>query len=360
MKSGRPRDRPPRDAGQAAGPHRARDEARPHVRLRGHAHPRLPRIQHDRLNRVQQRFENASLPTLTQQSPHVRDMMATEDPYVTGRAAEVYYAAQTRNRVTLRAIERALLALVPVKGRKSLVIVSDGFVYDTHLDGFRRVVDASRRANTAIYFVNSRGLEGMPTGMDAETSTILPGEDLGYAFREEAETTEGSTSLAADTAASPSATRTTSRGGSSASPTETRAYYLIGYNPTNAARDGAFRKIEVKVPGGKGRSRCAPAGATTRPPTEEIAASRPGRRQPRLPGSARLPLRHGRAPHPDDALRRGGDALREGAGVSWRPRWTSGGSTSRTRTAGRWGSCRVSSWSRCSARAASSSATTSR
>ena len=33
---------------------------------------------------------------------------------------------------------------------------------------------------------------------------------------------------------------------------ETRAYYLIGYNPTNTARDGAFRKIEVKVRGRRG------------------------------------------------------------------------------------------------------------
>jgi hypothetical protein len=28
---------------------------------------------------------------------------------------------------------------------------------------------------------------------------------------------------------------------------ESRAYYLLGYNPTNAERDGKFRKIEVKV-----------------------------------------------------------------------------------------------------------------
>jgi len=204
------------------------------------------------LNRVQRRFETFALPTLTQQSQHVRNMMATEDPYVTGRAAEVYYAAQTRNRVTLRAIERALEAIVAVKGRKSLVIVSDGFVYDTHLDGFRKVVDASRRANTAIYFVNSRGLEGLPVGMDAETSTILPGEDLGFAFSQEAETTEGSSSLAADTGGFTVRNSNDLAGGLKRISDETRAYYLIGYNPTNTARDGVFRKIEVKVPRRKG------------------------------------------------------------------------------------------------------------
>ena len=33
---------------------------------------------------------------------------------------------------------------------------------------------------------------------------------------------------------------------------ENRTYYLVGYNPTNTARDGKFRKISVKVPGRKG------------------------------------------------------------------------------------------------------------
>jgi hypothetical protein len=34
--------------------------------------------------------------------------------------------------------------------------------------------------------------------------------------------------------------------------TETQAYYLLGYMPTNTARDGKFRKIQVKLADGKG------------------------------------------------------------------------------------------------------------
>jgi VWFA-related protein len=211
-------------------------------------------VYHDNMiiDRVQRRFENAALPTLTGQSSHVRDLMAVEDPYVTSRAAEVYYAATARNRVTLKAIQRALDGLVPVKGRKSLVIVSDGFIYDPGLDAFHRIVDASRRANATIYFVNSRGLEGLPVGMDAETSTILPQEDLGFAFSEDYETTEGAESLADDTGGFTVRNSNDLAGGLKRIADETRAYYLIGYNPTNAARDGSFRKIEVKVPGRKG------------------------------------------------------------------------------------------------------------
>jgi VWFA-related protein len=221
------------------------------------------------LNRVQRRWETYALPTMTEQSQHVRDMMATEDPLVTSRAAEVYYRASTRVRVTLAAMERALKALQTLKGRKSLVIVSNGFIYDTHLDGFKKVVDASRRANTAIYFVNSRGLEGLPVGMDADMSTILPGEDLGFAFAQDAEMTEGSSSLAADTGGFTVRNSNDLAGGLKRIADETRSYYLVGYSPTNTSRDGAFRKIEVKVPGRKGLEIRARRGYYA--PTSEMA-----------------------------------------------------------------------------------------
>ena len=62
-------------------------------------------------NRVQRRFETYGLMTMTGQSQHVRNMMAVEDPVITSRAAEVYYAATARNHVTLGAMQRALEAL---------------------------------------------------------------------------------------------------------------------------------------------------------------------------------------------------------------------------------------------------------
>jgi len=204
------------------------------------------------IDRVQRRFETYGIQTVTQQSQHVRDMMAVEDPVVTSRAAEVYYAAATRNRVALAAIQRALDALVYVKGRKSVVLVSDGFTYDPHLDGFKKIVDTSRRVNAAIYFLNARGLEGLPDALTAEYSTILPAEDLGFAFSQEAEAQEGSVSLASDSGGFTLRNSNDLAGGLKRIADETRAYYLLGYNPTNAARDGAFRKIEVKLVGRRG------------------------------------------------------------------------------------------------------------
>jgi VWFA-related protein len=204
------------------------------------------------LDRVQRRFETYGIQTLTEQSAHVRDMMAVEDPVITSRAAEVYFQAVARNHVTLGALERALNALAPVKGRKTLVLVSEGFVYDTQLPEFKRLIDESRRVNAAIYFVNARGLEGLPDALGAEYSTILPAEDLGFAFSQEAETQEGSVSLAADSGGFTVRNSNDLAAGLKRISDETRAYYLIGYSPTNTAHDGAFHKIEVKLRGRRG------------------------------------------------------------------------------------------------------------
>ncbi|PYQ19471.1 MAG: hypothetical protein DMF79_12520, partial [Acidobacteria bacterium] len=228
------------------------------------------------MNRVQRRLEAAGVMTATQQSQHVTGPRAVEDPLVTGRAAELYYGVAARNRITLEALERSLQALVDVQGRKSLVLVSDGFIFDPQIDLFKRLVDASRRANTAIYFVNSRGLEGLPLAMTAEFSAPLPQEDIGSAFAESFEATEGSESLAGDSGGFTVRNTNDLGSGFKRIADETRVYYLIGYNPTNAARDGTFRKIQVKVKGGKGIQIRARKGYYA-PSAEQAALStRPG------------------------------------------------------------------------------------
>jgi hypothetical protein len=133
-----------------------------------------------------------------------------------------------------------------------MVLVSEGFVYDTHLLEFKRILDAARRVNAAIYFINSRGLDALPDALSADLSTILPSEDLGFAFSQEAETTEGAESLAADSGGFTVRNSNDLAAGIKRIADETRAYYLVGYNPTNTVRDGAFRKIEVRVVGRRG------------------------------------------------------------------------------------------------------------
>src|SRR5262245_1829080 len=83
------------------------------------------------------------------------------DPQVAGRAAEVYYSAVTKNRLTLETLERILDSLRNAKGRKSMILVSEGFIYDPNLDELKRVVKTSLRSNVDIYFHDTRMLQDM-------------------------------------------------------------------------------------------------------------------------------------------------------------------------------------------------------
>jgi VWFA-related protein len=228
------------------------------------------------IDRVQRRFETYGIMTITQQSQHVRDLMAVEDPVVTSRATEVYFESAARNHQTLGTMERAINGLAPARGRKSVVLVSEGFVYDTQLPEFRRIIDAARRVNATIYFVNGRGLEGLPDALSAEYSTILPAEDLGAAFSQTVEMTEGAEGLASDSGGFTVRNSNDLAAGLKRISDETRVYYLLGYNPTNAARDGAFRKIEVKVRGRRGLEVRARKGYYAPSDTAATPAARPG------------------------------------------------------------------------------------
>ena len=103
-------------------------------------------------------------------------------------------------------------------------------------------------------------------------------------------------------AGSASATRTTCWAGCEKVARELRAYYLIGYIPTNPRHDGKFRKIQVEVrrPGVQVRARkgyYAPEEGKPQPKTPHGLDPRPaaslglsllGRRDPAADGRLRL------------------------------------------------------------------------
>jgi len=175
-----------------------------------------------------------------------------DDPYVNGRASEVYYQAMTRLRTTLDALERALNGLATAKGRKSVILVSEGFIYDINANEFKRVNEASRRANAAIYFLNARGLEGMPVYMTAEFGPALPDQDVGFAFAESEDAVAGADAVASDSGGFTVRNTNNLSAGIQKIANETQAYYLLGYIPSNTARDGKYRKIQVKLASPKG------------------------------------------------------------------------------------------------------------
>jgi VWFA-related protein len=203
------------------------------------------------MGRVARRYDAYGVnPTSTNRNPSASGI--DPNPFISGRAAEVYYQSVARNRLTLDIMERVLASLAGTKGRKSLILVSEGFIYDTNMDEFKKVLQASRRSNAAIYFLDTRGLEGMPLAMTAEFGPMIDEQDVGAAFGESIEASEGSESLASDSGGFTVKNTNDLSGGIKRIADETQAYYLLGYNPSNTLRDGKFRKIQVKIPGSKG------------------------------------------------------------------------------------------------------------
>jgi hypothetical protein len=85
--------------------------------------------------------------------------------------------------------------------------------------------------------------------MSAQFGPAIDNQDIGAAFMENLEASEGAESLAADTGGFSVKNTNDLAKGVQRIAEESRSYYLLGYNPANQARDGRFRKIQVKVAG---------------------------------------------------------------------------------------------------------------
>ena len=202
--------------------------------------------------RVQRRYTDLGITQQQTPDPSQNRYFATSiDPYVESRASDVYSQSRVRSRTTLTILERSLEALNATRGRKSLILISAGFIWDSNLEEFKGVARAARRANAAVYFINAEGLKGMPFQMTAEFGAAVPEIDLGFALTEDFWDAEGAEAIAADSGGFSVRDTNDLSAGFKRIGDENSTYYLLGYNSTNTARDGAFRKISVRLPGRK-------------------------------------------------------------------------------------------------------------
>jgi len=204
------------------------------------------------VGQVMRRWEKYGVTMLAQRDRNDPLAGTADDPYVTARASSQYFEARTRIRVALEVLERAVNGLAGTRGRKSVILLSGGFIYDSSVDEFKRVREASRRANAAIYFVNARGVEGLSVELSAEFGPAPPVQDVGLVFASMNRVDDGSESLAVDTGGFVVRNTNDLAKGIERIARETQLYYLAGYVPTNTARDGGYREIQVKFKKGRG------------------------------------------------------------------------------------------------------------
>ncbi|HET7293604.1 MAG TPA: VWA domain-containing protein [Vicinamibacteria bacterium] len=209
------------------------------------------------------------------------------------RAADAYARLKARRAQTLEVLVRTLESVASHRGRKSVLLVSSGFLHEPGEAGFARVEDAAQRANAVVYFLDARVLEG-PRTQDAEEGVSLDRRDVWTSLNRSVTEVTGAVSVAVETGGE--------RLGSAAGlfdvlqgvADEARSYYLLGYTPKNPARDGRFRKIEVRVgrPDVKVRARrgyrAAPQGPSEPTQADTLA--------PELRAALASPFGHGDVP----------------------------------------------------------------
>ncbi len=155
-------------------------------------------------------------------------------------------------RFTLACVRRALEALAPVRGRKSLLLLSEGFLQDFGSDS-RAVAAASREANTAVYFVDVRGLVALPAYGTAADVGPPPDERerTAVAFEEATVESAGAAGLADDTGGFTVRNTNDLSAGVWRVAAESRVFYLLGFYPPEGKAPRQWRnlRVEVKRPG---------------------------------------------------------------------------------------------------------------
>jgi VWFA-related protein len=157
-----------------------------------------------------------------------------------------YGMALLRIRRTLKGLERAIASLDSFRGRKSVIIYSEGFIlpsYDPfYFPEFRRTVDQCRRANVALFVADPGGLR--TGGLTAEAPTGTGGGTAGLGGGLLDAERAGSAHIAFATGG-----RVFSHNDATEAVAhvleESKAYYLIGFRPEEG-RPGE-RKVSVRV-----------------------------------------------------------------------------------------------------------------
>ena len=155
----------------------------------------------------------------------------------------------------LAAIEQLSDALAPIQQKKSIVYFSSGVTQrgEDNQVQLRVAIDRAVKANVSIYPVDTRGLTAIVPGGSASQASgrggasMFSGRGVSQQFASQAASQDTLVALASDTGGKAFLDTNDFGGVYTKVIADTSAYYLIGYSSTNAARDGRFRRIKVRL-----------------------------------------------------------------------------------------------------------------
>ncbi len=172
------------------------------------------------------------------------------------KARTVLSEVVDNTRLTLETLERLTRGMASLPGRKVIFLLSDGFLTGLSAPGgagldIRPVIDASTRAGVVIYSLKAPGLNTAP-GRSASENPFPDPTTLNVKFTIERQSEEAALqamhAFAADTGGFLFGNSNDLHAGLKRALADTDSYYVLAYQPTNTKHDGAYRRIEVRLP----------------------------------------------------------------------------------------------------------------
>ncbi len=158
--------------------------------------------------------------------------------YTEALRRERFQSRFARTGELLSLFDEILLQLSAIPGRKSLILISDGFPQLRLMDErLERTAHLAREAQAAIHFVDAYGLDGL---------LPEPGQKMQSIFERAWERSGGSQDLAEATGGFVARFANVLTGAVSRAAEEARSYYIVGYAPIRRD-DGQFRSVKVRV-----------------------------------------------------------------------------------------------------------------
>jgi VWFA-related protein len=154
----------------------------------------------------------------------------------------------------LYAIAAIAKALGPIDQKKSLLYFSGGLQRDgiENEASLRATVNAAVRANLSIYSVDARGLQAIAPLGDATTGSLrgnaaYTGGALQNNLDSSFNSQETLSTLSDDTGGKAFFDNNDFAPAFAQVQNDTASYYVLGFRSTNTARDGKYRRLEVRV-----------------------------------------------------------------------------------------------------------------
>jgi VWFA-related protein len=169
-------------------------------------------------------------------------------PMLRTAAEDIDGARRKRTAVTLQAIAHAIDALAGARGRKSLVFLSPGFLEDEDL-AQEDVAAAALDSRVALYFIDARGLITGIRGAEASGALAVgnPGVETQSLSEDLEAGSGGARALAEETGGFSQRNTNDLAAAAERIAAESRAFYLLGFQPPLGKPPRAWRKLRVTV-----------------------------------------------------------------------------------------------------------------